>query len=151
MCKKTKVIGLAIATILTAYIAALTLSSQAFAQPTNGALYRVGLNVLSSGLSGDEQAGAKLGSSHVSNNLITEQYAPQEPCDKNICTLLDKSLGPNLLAGHEVQAGKVLADEEAQLGKILAGHEAQLGKILAGEVDCTPGSVYYPPCRSVVP
>jgi hypothetical protein len=32
-----------------------------------------------------------------------------------------------------------------------SGHEAKLGKILAGDVNCTPGSVYYPACRSVVP
>jgi hypothetical protein len=66
-CKKTStIIGLAILTILTAYISALTLSNQAFAQSTDGPLYRVGLNVISSGkvLAGQEAQVGKVLAGH---------------------------------------------------------------------------------------
>jgi hypothetical protein len=102
MRKKTSIaIGLVIATILIAYISAITLSNQAFAQvhvvmpgktPYHGFHTFTGIHI------------SQPGDMSVSSHLFIDE----------------KQVGKTL-AQDEAQVGKVLAHDEAQAGKVLAG------------------------------
>jgi hypothetical protein len=113
MCNKTPV-ALTIATILTVYVSALSLSNQAFAQrtstTTSGINFYFGGNFLAQPSNGGP----------VSSN----QAQPE-----------GQHAGVDGGTGHVTQGGigKVFAGPEAQLGKVLAGEEAQAGKVLTDE------------------
>jgi hypothetical protein len=97
--------AMAIAAILTAYISALTVSNQAFAQGTSGnivvapgATVSIKLNV----------AGGQLGGppSNTGGGLVGQVLAGQEP---NRGTASHAGLFGQTLAGHEAQLCKVLS------------------------------------------
>jgi hypothetical protein len=111
MRKKTSTImALVIATILTAYISALTLSNHAFAQPG-----QIPISGDGNGGNGGSPSGGGGGASSITSTIPGQVGG-----------------GGAYSKGWIVDTGvlQALAGHEAQLGKILAGHEAQLGKIL---------------------
>src|SRR5581483_2244374 len=114
MLKTSKILGLAIATILTASISALTMSSQAFAQAQN--LFPGSPN--SALIEGEQYNLAGLQTQQ--GKVLAEQTTKSVLGD--VCLSCW-----NGLAAHETQQGKELAGELGQLGANLGTGNGLLG------------------------
>src|SRR5581483_3412625 len=133
MLKTSKILGLAIATILTASISALTMSSQAFAQAQN--LFPGSPN--SALIEGEQYNLAGLQTQQ--GKVLAEQTTKSVLGD--VCLSCW-----NGLAAHETQQGKELAGELGQLGSEWNGQQLdaalgsipdttqQANKVLSGEL-----------------
>ena len=121
MRKKTStIIGLAIATILTAYVSALTMSNQAFAQSAQDKLAQLQAQ-------GSSVDIAKMFDMQIAANQLAQSShnTPQQQEPTN-------ALGLGI--GHEAQLGAIPLDRTVQNTFGASEHESQLGKVLAGQI-----------------